>query len=878
MSDIDRAALFGKLHAIAYAAIEAATLACGRRGHRRVELAHWIDQLLREPGSDLCHIVRHAGLDELRLAQDVAAALDRLPGGALVISDLSVDVEEATERAWHHATLARGEWTIRSGHLLMVLLRSPRLYRVLENMSSEFAALRADWLAAEWSAATAGSREHTSASVHDGGARANHAPTALGGRTALQRFTTDLTALAAEGRVDCVVGRDDEIRQLIDVLMRRRQNNPMLVGEAGVGKTAVVEGLARRIVDGDVPPALAGVRLRSLDIGLLQAGASARGEFESRLRQVIDEVQASVPGEILFIDEVHTLVGAGGSAGTGDAANLLKPALARGSLRTIGATTWSEYKRHIEKDPALVRRFQPVQISEPDEEKAIRMLHASAEAMQAHHGVQVLDAAIRAAVKLSHRYIPARQLPDKAVSLLDTACARVAVSQHAVPADVIDLRQRIDGLRTERDMAAKEHAMGMDCGKRVRELDEAIGDFGERLGAAEGRWHDEKGAVEELLAVRSAVLASDGGTGEERAAFKAKRDRLASLQGERPLVLPWVDDLAIGAVVADWTGIPLGRMLRSEADTVLDLRCVLEQRVIGQSHALDAIARRVRTSRAGLDDPSRPVGTFLLAGTSGVGKTETALALAEALYGGEQNLITLNMSEFQEAHSVATLKGAPPGYVGYGEGGLLTEAVRRRPHSVVLLDEIEKAHPDVHELFYQVFDKGRMEDGEGRLVDFRNTLILLTTNIGTESIEATCRGSHRRSPGELVACLGEPLGAVFSQAFLGRVTVVPYLPLGDEVLEKIVTLQLDRIGTRLAERYGAGFEYTAPVREAIVRRCAGNDAGGRAIQALLTHTMLPDISRRCLEVVIGGGKVEAIYVDLGPNGFVYEVTMGDEQR
>ncbi|UPG84776.1 type VI secretion system ATPase TssH [Luteibacter aegosomatis] len=873
MSDFDRAALFGKLHPIAYAAIEAATVACRLRGQRQVELVHWVDQLLRQPDSDLHRIVRHAGLDEARLAHDVTAALERLPGGATAVSDLSADVEEAAERAWNHASLARGEGTIRSGHLMMVLLRSRRLRHVLERMSGEFARLRADRLSEDWTVVTAGSPEE-SPSSHDGTARAGRAPAALGGQAALERFTTDLTASARDGDLDRVVGRDDEIRQLIDVLMRRRQNNPMLVGEAGVGKTAVVEGLARRIVDGDVPPALADVCLRSLDIGLLQAGASAKGEFESRLRQVIDEVQASVRPVILFIDEVHTLVGAGGAAGTGDAANLLKPMLARGSLRTIGATTWSEYKRYIEKDPALVRRFQAVQVAEPDEERAIRMLRAVADAMETHHGVQVLDTAIRAAVKLSHRYVPTRQLPDKAVSLLDTACARVAVSRHAMPAEVIDLRQRIDGLAAERDRVAKEQAMGMDRERRLDDLGESIARLRETLAAVEERWREEEDLVRRLLVDRGRLLAGEDEVDETMTAFRSANDRLACLQGEHPLVLPWVDDLAIGAVVADWTGIPLGRMLRSEADTVLGLADVLERRVIGQAHAMDAIARRVRTSRAGLDDPSRPVGVFLLAGTSGVGKTETALALAEALYGGEQNLITLNMSEFQESHSVATIKGAPPGYVGYGEGGVLTEAVRRRPHAVVLLDEIEKAHPDVHELFYQVFDKGTMEDGEGRAIDFRNTLILLTTNVGTERIEALCRPGMRPSPGELVAGIAEPLGAVFPKAFLGRVTVVPYLPLRDEAMEKIVALQLERVRVRVAERYGATFGCTPSAREAIVRRCAGNDAGGRAIHALLTHTMLPDISRRCLEAALEGARVEGIVVDLGMHGFVYDVTLG----
>ncbi|MDF4001956.1 type VI secretion system ATPase TssH [Luteibacter sp. PPL552] len=871
MTDYDRAALFAKLHAVPYAAIEAATVTCRLRGHHQVELAHWIDQLLRQPDSDLRRIVRHGGLDEARLAHDVTSAIDRLPGGATRVSDLSAEVEEATERAWNHASLARGEDTIRSGHLMMVILGSRRLRQALERVSAEFGRLRADRLSVAWDAATAGSPEAPvpgsvpvmTSAVAEGAA-------SLGGREALRRFTTDMTAHALEARLDPVVGRDDEIRQLIDILMRRRQNNPVLVGEAGVGKTAVVEGLARRIADGDVPPALRDVRLLSLDLGLLQAGASAKGEFESRLRRLIDEVQASIRPVILFVDEVHTLVGAGGTAGTGDAANLLKPVLARGALRTIGATTWSEYKRHIEKDAALTRRFQPVQVDEPDEERATRMLRAIAGAMERHHGVPVLDEAIRAAVKLSRRYLPGRQLPDKAVSLLDTACARVAVSQHARPREAIDLHQRLDGIATEHRRLEKEQAMGWSRAESLRALDSASADLGEQLRRVEDAWRDQSRAVERLQEARERLEGTEATDEDAKTAFREAHEALVAIQGEHALVLPWVDPLAVGAVVADWTGIPLGRMLRSEADAVLDLGPLLQQRVIGQPHALDAIARRVRTARAGLDDPSRPIGTFLLAGTSGVGKTETALALADALYGGEQNLITLNMSEFQEAHSVATIKGAPPGYVGYGEGGLLTEAVRRRPHAVILLDEMEKAHPDVHELFYQVFDKGCMEDGEGRSIDFRNTLILLTTNVGTERIEAMC-GRGTPSPGELAAAIAEPLRQVFPQAFLGRVTTIPYLPLTDDALTRIVMLQLERIGTRVGERYGATFTCTATARDAIVRRCADSDAGGRAIHALLTHTLLPDISRRCLEATLDGKTILRIGVDLAGNGFIYDV-------
>ncbi|MET0503687.1 MAG: type VI secretion system ATPase TssH, partial [Luteibacter sp.] len=737
MTDISRTALFGKLNAVAYKAIEAATVACRLRGHREVELVHWLQQILQLGDSDLHRLVRHAGIDPSRLARDVNDALERLPAGASSVSDLSADIEEAVERAWVYATLSFGEAQVRTGYLMAGIVRTRRLRHVLTEISKEFAKIRVEGLVEDLPAMIAGSPEERLAAsdgfrmgdaATDGDAPA---PAQMGKRDGLQRYTVDLTAQAREGKIDPVVGRDDEIRQVVDILMRRRQNNPMLVGEAGVGKTAVVEGFAQRIVAGDVPPALGEVELRVLDVGLLQAGASMKGEFESRLRQVIDEVQASVKPVILFIDEAHTLVGAGGAAGTGDAANLLKPALARGTLRTIGATTWAEYKKHIEKDPALTRRFQTVQVGEPDEARAVLMLRTVAGVMEKHHGVQVLDEAIEAAVKLSHRYIPARQLPDKGVSLLDTACARVAVSHHAVPARVADTRRRIEALELEHDIIRRERAVGIDTGEREATVDAALVVEVRQLAELEEAWTQESRLVTAILELRGRLrgaaapvegtgtplesaaqgeTATPGPSGDERDALLAElrtlQAALAERQGDTPLILPAVDQQAVAAVVADWTGIPVGRMVRSELETVMNLASLMGQRVIGQDHAMEMIARRVQTSRAGLDNPNKPIGVFLLAGTSGVGKTETALALAETLYGGEHNLITINMSEFQEAHTVSTLKGAPPGYVGYGEGGVLTEAVRRNPYSVVLLDEVEKAHPDVLELFFQVFDKG----------------------------------------------------------------------------------------------------------------------------------------------------------------------------
>ncbi|MDE2396870.1 MAG: type VI secretion system ATPase TssH, partial [Burkholderiales bacterium] len=706
------------------------------------------------------------------------------------------------------------------------------------------------------------------------------------------------------GKMDPIVGRDDEIRQVVDILMRRRQNNPILVGEAGVGKTAVVEGFAQRIARGDVPPSLKEVELRSLDVGLLQAGASMKGEFEQRLRSVIDEVQGSPKPIILFIDETHTLVGAGGAAGTGDAANLLKPALARGTLRTIGATTFAEYKKHIEKDPALTRRFQTVQVDEPDEAKAILMMRGVASTMEKHHQVQILDEALEAAVKLSHRYIPARQLPDKSVSLLDTACARVAVSLHATPAEVDDSRKRIEALETELGIIGREKAIGIETGKREADANELLAAERTRLAELEARWKAERELVDELLALRAklrdgirpvegtgskleAEAAAAAGTGAQEAEgmtegdreaarlaqlaqLKQVQDQLSALQGENPLILPTVDYQAVAAVVGDWTGIPVGRMARNEIETILKVAESLAQRVIGQDHAMEMIAKRIQTSRAGLDNPSKPIGVFMLAGTSGVGKTETALALAEALYGGEQNLITINMSEFQEAHTVSTLKGAPPGYVGYGEGGVLTEAVRRKPYSVVLLDEVEKAHPDVHEMFFQVFDKGFMEDGEGRFIDFKNTLILLTTNAGTELIASLCKDPDLMpDPEGMAKALREPLLKIFPPALLGRLVAIPYYPLSDEMLGKIVKLQLNRIKKRVEARYKIPFEYGDDVVQLVVSRCTESESGGRMIDAILTNTMLPDISREFLTRMMQGHPITRVDVGVSDGQFDY---------
>ncbi|WP_438282162.1 type VI secretion system ATPase TssH [Pseudomonas alabamensis] len=891
MGEISRTALFGKLNSVAYKAIEAATVFCKLRGNPYVELVHWLHQLLQLQDSDLHRIIRQFDVEPARLARDLTDALDRLPRGSTSITDLSSQVEESVERGWVYGSLMFGSSQVRTGYLLVGILKTSSLRNALLSLSAEFSKVKVEALSERFDEYVDDSPEnHLSASdgfnaAAPGEASASLAPAAMGKQEALQRFTVDLTAQARAGKLDAIVGRDEEIRQLVDILMRRRQNNPILTGEAGVGKTAVVEGFALRIVAGDVPPALKDVELRSLDVGLLQAGASMKGEFEQRLRQVIEDVQASPKPIILFIDEAHTLVGAGGAAGTGDAANLLKPALARGSLRTVAATTWAEYKKHIEKDPALTRRFQVVQVEEPDENKALLMMRGVASAMEQHHQVHVLDEALEAAVKLSHRYIPARQLPDKAVSLLDTACARVAISLHAVPAEIDDCRRRIEALETELQIIAREDAIGVDAEPRRARVETLLTEERERLAALESRWTQEKTLVNELLSIRKrlreqvGVVDQDTGGPDNASLRQTLRDvqaRLVALQGERPLMLPTVDHQAVASVVADWTGIPVGRMARNELETVLGLATHLAKRIIGQDHALNMIAKRVQTSRAGLDNPNKPVGVFLLAGTSGVGKTETALALAEALYGGEQNLITINMSEFQEAHTVSTLKGAPPGYVGYGEGGVLTEAVRRRPYSVVLLDEVEKAHPDVHELFFQVFDKGVMEDGEGRQIDFRNTLILLTTNAGTALIADICKDPQALpDPDTVATALRKPLLDIFPPALLGRLVTVPYYPLSDAMLKAITRLQLERVRARVEGTHHVGFTYDDEVVDLIVSRCTETESGGRMIDSILTNGLLPDMSREFLTRLLENRPLVSVSISRHDNDLHYEFGAAD---
>ena len=869
MSKLKRVQLFSKLDAAAYKALESATILCKTRGNPYVELAHWVNQILMGENNDFHAIVRYFSLDQARLAKDMTKALDALPRGAGSVADFSGSIEIAVREAWLTTSLAFKENAIRTGHLMCAMKQTPELARVLHEMSGEFIRVNGDLLAEKFGEIVAKSSE-TSVSAATPAVAGESSPAAMGGTQALDLYTVDMTAQAKDGKSDPVVGRDAEIRKIIDILMRRRQNNPILTGDAGVGKTAVVEGFAQRLAAGDVPDCLKGTVLRSLDMGLLQAGASMKGEFENRLKQVIEEVQASETPIILFIDEAHTLIGAGGAAGQNDAANLLKPALARGKLRCIAATTWSEYVKYFEKDPALTRRFQNILVDEPDDDKATQMMRGMIKALEKHHNVVVLDEALSAAVKLSRRYIPARQLPDKAVSILDTACARVALSQNSDPAELEFCKRKISALELEKDILNREEKSGCDHAEKLAELDAELKKQNDKKRALEDRLAKEKAVVAECAELRD-ELREKGETDEKiRAELLAKQKELTELQGDDPLVLPLVDTQAVSTIVSEWTGIPLGRMVKNEIQSVLNLGEEMNKRVIGQKHGLDLIAKRVMTARASLADPNRPIAVIMLAGPSGVGKTETALALAEQMYGSEQNIVTINMSEFQESHTVSTLKGAPPGYVGYGEGGVLTEAVRRKPYSVVLLDEVEKAHPDVHEIFFQVFDKGQMEDGAGRLVNFRNTIILLTTNVGDDAICDLCEDEDNLPDMTVLEKAVRPaMMKVFPAALLGRISIVPYYPLGKKALYKIIDLKLAKVQKRVKENYKAELVYTDAVRDEIIRRCNNVASGARLIDAIVNNDLLPEISAEFLRNTMEGHVLKKATIDAENEKFVY---------
>ncbi|CAI8784850.1 AAA+ ATPase ClpV1 [Pseudomonas sp. IT-P74] len=859
--------LFAKLNDTSRTATESAAALCLSEHHYDVEIEHLLLQLLDSHDNDLPAILRHYDVVPERLQAQLVTALGTFKKGNTRTPALSPHLTRLIEQAWVLASIEFGQAQIRTGHLLQALLDDDELRRVVIAGAAELEKINADDLRVNLNALVESSAESALSKPLGTVDVAN--PIKGNGKTpALDQYTINLTQSAREGRIDPVLGREFEVRQMVDILTRRRQNNPILTGEAGVGKTAVVEGLALRIIQGDVPSVLKGVAIHTLDLGLLQAGAGVKGEFENRLKSVIEETKRSLHPIILFIDEAHTLIGSGGQAGQNDAANLLKPALARGELRTIAATTWAEYKKYFEKDAALARRFQVVKVEEPDEDKAIHMLRGLLAKMQEHHKVTVMDEALVQAVRLSNRYITGRQLPDKAVSVLDTACARVALGQSAQPGPLEDCKRQIDNLQAEISVLQQEAAKGSDHARRLTALNTELLSEQQTRDALEQQWQRELQLVDQLGA-----LSHPENQAPDTQEIAAVRAELASVQGEQPLVHALVDGGTIGEVISGWTGIPLGKMLRDEIETVQRLPALLGERVLGQDHALHEIGKRIKISRARMEDPNKPIGVFLLLGPSGVGKTETALALADTLYGGERNVITINMSEYQEAHTVSSLKGSPPGYVGYGEGGVLTEAVRRKPYSVVLLDEVEKAHPDVLELFFQVFDKGVLDDGEGREINFRNTVIILTSNTGTDRIMQWCLNAQPQpTPDDIVEGLRDELNQVFKPAFLGRLTIVPYYPVKDAILERIVALKLARIRQRFERNHQAVLSYDEALVKVIASRCTEVDSGARNIDNILSKTLMPELAQRVLERMAQDKPIQSLNIELGSDGdFAYRL-------
>lgn len=875
MTTANLRSLVAHLNDICRRSLEAAAGLCLSRTNYNIEVEHWLLKILETPKSDLATALRHFGIDPARVEAGLTRALDRLKTGNSRPPALAPSVVDLAREAWLVASLECNAPAVRSGHLLCAMMAADGLAHQMIQACPELEAVSVDQLLRDFEKITAGSAEVAQAAPT--GAPAAGRPAVGGGSGALDQFTVDLTARARDGGIDPVLGRDAEIRQVIDILTRRRQNNPILTGEPGVGKTAVAEGFALKVATGDVPPSLQNVIVRTLDLALLQAGAGMKGEFENRLKNVIAEVKASPKPVILFIDEAHTMIGAGGQAGQGDAANLLKPALARGELRTIAATTWAEYKKYFERDAALARRFQVVKVEEPSNEVAIQIMRGLAATMEKHHGVRIMDEAIVESVRLSSRYLSGRQLPDKSVSVLDTACARVNLSQAATPAQIEDCQRRIEQLTTAIGVTQREIASG---DAEEQELADLLADreaAEKRLAELRELWAKEKERVARIGKLKDQLdVAAKAGKvpAELREALQAEVRGLREIQGESPLVHPFVDAQAVAEVISNWTGIPAGRMVADEIRGVLTLKERLEERVVGQGQALGAIAQAIRTSRAGLTDPVRPIGVFMLVGTSGVGKTETAIALAELLYGGEQNMTVINMSEFKEEHKVSLLMGSPPGYVGYGEGGILTEAVRRKPYSVVLLDELEKSHPGVQEIFYQVFDKGTLKDGEGRDIDFRNTVILMTTNAGTDTIMSLYADPETMPDEEgLVEALRPELLKTFKPAFLGRTTILPYFPLSDEVMKGIIRIKLRKIVKRVAANYGVPMTYGDELVDAIAARCTEVETGARNVDHILNRTLLPQLAGEFLSRMADGGKIQAVHVNVGPDGaFSYALT------
>ena len=876
--------LIAKLNDPSRAALEGAAGLCLSRTHYDIEVEHYLTKLLDSSSGDFAAIVKHFEIDKSRLTAELARSMDKLKSGNARTPAISPTVLKMLTTAWTIGSIDFNAGQVRTGFTILALASDEELSRLMRDVSKEFQKINADALRKDLLGIVALSNETTTSGEAAPGS-VGDAPKPVGGKTPnLDQYTVDLTGNAKRGKIDPVLGRDPEIRQVIDILTRRRQNNPILTGEAGVGKTAVVEGFALRVVQGDVPPPLKNVQVRTLDLALLQAGAGVKGEFENRLKGLIEEVKSSTTPIILFIDEAHTMIGAGGQEGKGDAANLLKPALARGELRTIAATTWSEYKKYFEKDAALARRFQVVKVEEPSEHQCLIMMRGLVASLEKHHNVRILDEAVYASVRLSHRFLAGRQLPDKAVSILDTACARLSLGQNATPPAIEDLTRDIDALEVQKRILEREEIVGADHQEKLAEIDAKKIAADAKLKTLQERFDKERelvGKIRELRAklesgpgkdaTAEAVEAAAAESAKSKAELQALELELAGIQGETGLIQVCVDAQIVGEVLSAWTGIPAGKMLKDEITTILALQEHLGKRVIGQAHAMEIISQRVQTSRAALDDPNKPVGVFMLVGPSGVGKTETALALSDLLYGGEHNLITINMSEFQEPHTVSTLKGSPPGYVGYGEGGVLTEAVRRRPYSVVLLDEVEKAHPDVLELFFQVFDKGNMEDGEGRSINFKNNIIILTTNACTDQLmKLVADPETAPSPRALIDTLKPDLNKIFKPAFLGRMVLIPYYPVRDEALKQIIRLKLGKIQRRILENHKVKLTYDDGFLNEVASRCTEVESGARNVDNILTNSLLPDLSRKILGGMAEGEKMSAIHVGIGDDGaFAY---------
>ncbi len=869
--------LIGKLNGTCRTALESAAGLCLSQTHYEVDLEHFLIKLLDISNTDIQKILRYFEINQDHLIADLTRSIENFKTGNARTPALSPRIPTMIQEAWMTASIDFQAPHVRSGHILLSLMDNELTSRMLTSSSDTLKKISVETLNTSLAEIVSGSGEDAEAGKTDPVKDDTGGEVKPAGTKALDQYTINLTQSALKGEIDPILGRDHEIRQMVDILIRRRQNNPILTGEAGVGKTAVVEGFALRIAEGDVPPALKGVNIHTLDMGLLQAGASIKGEFENRLKSVINEVKGSPVPIILFIDEAHTLIGAGGQ-GAGDAANLLKPALARGELRTIAATTWAEYKKYFEKDAAMARRFQVVKVEEPEVEKALIMMRAIAPFLEKHHNVMITDEALADTVSLSHRYITGRQLPDKAVSVLDTACARVAIGLTTSPPAVEEATRHISHIEREMKTLEKETLMGRDHKERMATLEKEKEETQAKLENLNKKWDDEMAVAEKIIETRQQIselhekepASQELGTMQE--SLKQLENELAEKQGDEPLVQVEVDSLTVSEVIAGWTGIPTGRMQADEIETVLNLKDIMSERIIGQDYGLEAISQIVQTAHAGIEDPSKPTGVFMLVGPSGVGKTETALALSDLLYGGEQNMITINMSEYQEAHTVSSLKGSPPGYVGYGEGGVLTEAVRRKPYSVVLLDEIEKAHNDVTELFYQVFDKGMLEDGEGRQIDFKNTLIILTSNLGTDLIMKVCADEETMpAPSALAEMLAPELQKQFKPAFLGRMKIVPYLPITDENLRLIVKLKMNRIVKRMQENKNITFKYSDDIIENIAGRCTEVDSGARNIDHILSNTLLPEMSREMLTKMAKGEQISAVKVSLDGEGFVYEI-------